>query len=112
MIGSDRHMTNSVIIPDEKRLKVCFTRDSSIVSRKIADEFILVPIRQKAGDVDNIYTMNEVATRIWELIDGQKPVEEIRNAIVEEFEVESAEAEADLMDFLQHLQNVGAVRET
>ena len=112
MIQSDRHTNDAVVMTDEKRLKRRFAKDSSIVSRKIADEFILVPIRQKAGDLDSIYTMNEVATRIWELIDGQKPVEEIRDTMVEEFEVEPAAAEADLMDFLQHLQNVGAVRET
>jgi hypothetical protein len=112
MIQSDRRIADPAVMPEEKLLKRCFTKDSSIVSRKIADEFILVPIRQKAGDLDNIYTMNEVGSRIWELIDGEKPVEAIRDAIVEEFEVESAAAEADLMDFLQHLQNIGAVRET
>jgi len=90
----------------ERRL----TKDPSIVSRKIADELILVPIRQKAGDIESIYTMNEVASRIWELIDGEKRVAEIGNAILEEFEVSPEEAEADLVEFLQQLEQVGAVR--
>ena len=87
-----------------------FGRDPSIVSRKIADEFILVPIRPKAGDLESIYTMNEVASRIWELLDGEERVEGIRDAIVEEFEVSPEEAEADLVEFLQQLEQVGAVR--
>jgi hypothetical protein len=87
-----------------------FVKDPSVVSRKIADEFILVPIRQKASDVDSIYTMNEVAGRIWELIDGEKRVEEVRDVIVEEFEVSLEEAEADLVDLLQQLEKVGAVK--
>lgn len=90
----------------ERRL----TKDPSIVSRKIADELILVPIRQKAGDIGSIYTMNEVARRIWELIDGEKRVAEIGDAILEEFEVSAKEAEADLVQFLQQLEQVGAVR--
>jgi hypothetical protein len=88
-----------------------FAKDPSIVARKIADEFILVPIRRRAGDVESIYTLNEVAGRIWELVDGQKQAAEIKDAIVEEFEVAAEEAEADLVAFLQQLEQVGAVRE-
>ena len=91
-------------------LEKCYQKDPNIVSRKIADEVILVPIRQNVGDLESIYTLNEVAARVWELVDGQKRVEEIRDAIVEEFEVTAEEAEADLVEFLQQLEQVGAVR--
>ncbi len=87
-----------------------FAKDPSIVSRNIAGEQILVPIRQKAGEIESIFTLNEVASRIWELLDGEKQVEEIKNAIVEEFKVSPKEAEADLLKFLQQLEEVGAVR--
>ncbi len=87
-----------------------FAKDPSIVSRNIAGEQILVPIRQKAGEIDSIFTLNEVASRIWELLDGEKQVEEIKNAIVEEFEVSPKEAEEDLLKFLQQLEEAGAVR--
>ena len=87
-----------------------FAKDPSIVSRNVAGEQILVPIRQKAGEIDSIYTLNEVASRIWELLDGEKQVEEIKNAIVEEFEVSQKEAEEDLLKFLQQLEEAGAVR--
>ena len=45
-------------------------KDSSIVSRRIADEVILVPIRKKLGEVECLYTLNEAGARIWKLIDG------------------------------------------
>jgi hypothetical protein len=32
-----------------------FAKDPLIVSRKIAGKFVLVPIRQKAEDVESIY---------------------------------------------------------
>jgi len=91
-------------------LQMCFVKDSSIVSRKIMDEFILVPLHQQASDVESIYTMNEVAGRIWELIDGKRRVQDIRDVIAAEFEVSPEEAEADLMEFLQQLEKIGAVR--
>lgn len=81
------------------------------MSRKILDEFILVPIRKKVGDLESIYTASEVASRIWELIDGERRVEEIRDIVISEFEVSSAEAEVDLVEFMQQLEEIEAVRE-
>jgi len=89
----------------------CFAKDESIVARRIGDEFILVPIHQKAGDVDSIYTLNEVGARVWDLLDGQTPLREIRDTIVEEFEIGPEEAEADLLAFVGQLARVGAVVE-
>jgi len=91
-------------------LKRRFAKDPSIVSRKIAGEHILVPIRQKAGELNSIFTLNEVASRIWELFDGEKKLEEIRDKIVDEFDVSMDEAEADLLELLKQLEEVDAVR--
>jgi len=89
----------------------CFAKDGAIVARRIGDEFILVPIHQKAGDVDCIYTLNEVGASVWELLDGQTPLADIRDAIVQEFDVSHEEAEADLVAFVQQLERVGAIVE-
>ena len=88
-----------------------YRKSDSIVSRKIANEFILVPIRQDVGDLGSIYTLNEVAARIWELIDGKIKASEIKNKIVEEFEVTPEEAEKDLIEHLQQLEEVKAITE-
>ena len=53
-------------------LNTVYKKSDSIVSRRIADEFILVSIRQNVGDLESIYTLNETAARIWELIDGKR----------------------------------------
>jgi hypothetical protein len=88
-----------------------YKKNDSVVSRKIADEFILVPIRQNVGDLESIYTLNEVAARIWELIDGKMKVREIKDKIVEEFEVAPEEAEKDLIENLQQLEKIKAINE-
>jgi len=87
-----------------------YKKSDSIVSRKIADEFLLVPIKQNVGDLESIYTLNEVATRVWELIDGKMKVREIKDKIVEEFEVTPQEAEKDLTNLLKQLLAVGAIK--
>lgn len=87
-----------------------FAKESSIVSRKIAGEFILVPIRRTAGDIDHIYAINEVAGRIWELIDSTRQIRDIRDIIVEEYDVLPEDVERDLVEFLQQLEQLSAVK--
>ncbi len=88
-----------------------YKKSDSIVSRKIADEFILVPIRQNVGDLESISTLNEVAARIWELIDGKMKVREIKDKIIEEFEVTPQQAEKDLIEYLHQLKEIEAIIE-
>jgi hypothetical protein len=97
-------------VPMEILAKV-FRKSDSIVSRKIGDEFILVPIRQNVGDLDSIYTLNETAARIWELIDGERSLRQIKSMMLEEFDVPAAEAEKDLIEHLRQLEGIKAVSE-
>lgn len=90
-------------------LLVRYRKASSIVTREIAGETILVPIRQNVGDLESIYTLNETASRIWALIDGRRSLGDIRDALVARFEVEQAEAEQDLLEFVGQLQAAGAL---
>jgi hypothetical protein len=91
------------------RLDERYQKDPSMVSREVAGEMILVPIRQNVGDLESIYTLNETAARIWALIDGQRSMREIRDQIVEEFDVGEDEAQRDLIELLGQLEAIGAV---
>jgi len=86
-----------------------FRKDPDIVFRKISGEYILVPIRHRVGDLDNIYTLNETAARVWELIDGRRSVGDIRDAIAGEFEADGAQVLSDIEECLRQLQEMKAV---
>ena len=86
-----------------------YVQAPEFVSRRIADEMLLLPIRKNLGDLESIYTLNEVAARVWELLDGQRTVEAIRDLLVAEFEVTAVTAEADLADLLCQLEQIEAV---
>ena len=92
-------------------LEKVYKKSDSIVSRKIGDEFILVPIKQDVGDLESIYTLNETAARIWELIDGKIKVTDIKERIVQEFEITPTEAERDLIEHLRQLEGIRAIIE-
>ncbi len=89
----------------EKRL----IKDPNMVFRQIDDEMILVPIRRNVADLESIYTLNPVAARIWELIDGKRQVKDIAKAILQEYEVDERKAEKDLQEFLSQLEERKAV---
>ncbi len=92
-------------------LERVFKKSDAIVFRKIGDECILVPIRQGVGDLESIYTLNETGARIWELVDGTAKGTEIRDRIIEEFDVTPEEAEEDLVHHLKELASIKAVTE-
>jgi hypothetical protein len=89
----------------------CFTRENDCVTREIAGETIIVPIRNRVGDLDSIYTLNEVGTMIWQLIDGLKSIDEIVEAIHQTYDVKPEEAAKDAVEFLTSLEQAGLIKE-
>jgi len=55
------------------------------------------------------YGLNEVGTRIWKLIQEPRRVGDLRDAILEEYEVEPDRCEADIMVLLQDLLDNGLI---
>ncbi len=54
-----------------------------------------------------IHSLNEVGTRIWELLEEEKTIDEIVSVICEEFEVEKDKAEQDIDEFIELLSKKG-----
>jgi hypothetical protein len=88
-----------------------FAPDPTFVYRRIADECLLVPIRQKVADLQYIYVLSPVANRIWELLDGVRTLAEVRDQLLDEFEVSSQELTQDLQEFIAQLREIDAIRE-
>jgi hypothetical protein len=86
-----------------------YARNPDFVFRRIAGELILVPVRSTGNPMGSVYTLNEVGAAIWDLLDGKNGVEEVRDRLVEQFEVTPDVAEADVREFLARLASVRAV---
>jgi len=92
-------------------LETTYEKSPNIGSRKIAEETVLVPIRQTLGEEPSIFTLNAIGARIWELIDGRKSIRDICDAIASEFEVDPALAQEDLVGLLAQFKETGIIRE-
>ncbi len=86
-----------------------YERDSDFVYRRIVDEVVLLPIRHNFGDLESIFSLNEVGARIWDLLDSRRTLVEVGNIIVNEFDVTADVARTDIEEFVRHLEEVGAV---
>ena len=86
-----------------------FRKNENFVFRQIDDETILVPIKDNLGDMGSIYNLNEVGAFIWENFDGLKTINDIKNRIIEEFEISEQEAQQDLFEFVNQLKEIEAI---
>ena len=58
------------------------------------------------------YGLDTVGARIWELIEQPRTLQEIRDTLVKEYDVESVRCETDLLAILQQLQAEGLIETT
>ena len=80
-----------------------FKKKKEIVSRAIAGETILVPISGKLADMQRIFSLNPVAEYIWHQLNGERDLQEIRNGVLETFDVQQKQADEDIQEFIAAL---------
>ena len=55
------------------------------------------------------YGMNPVGARVWDLLQQPKSVTELRNALLEEFEVDEVRCGGDLLALLETMRSEGLI---
>jgi len=83
-----------------------YAQSKDVVYRKIADEYVLVPIRHKAVDLKSIYTLDEVGAFIWNQIDGKRTLRDIRDRVLDEFDAAPDEALRDVAEMCSSFESL------
>jgi hypothetical protein len=86
-----------------------FVRSQSVVSRRVAGETLIVPIRGKVGDLASIYSFNETGSLIWQMLETPRSLNELIDVVEAEYSVEREQAEHDATQFLNDMLAVGLV---
>ena len=86
-----------------------FVKNEDVVSRKIAGETLLVPVRGNLADMQMIFALNPVGELIWNELD-KKNLNGICSDIIRNFEVEKEQAETDIREFIQELADADLIR--
>jgi hypothetical protein len=76
-----------------------------IVSSRLADEVVILDLKSGV-----YHGLEAVGARIWELVGNATPITEIRDALLDEYEVELDRCEQDLFVLIGDLESHGLVQ--
>jgi hypothetical protein len=92
-------------------LSSIYRKKEDIVTRQIADETLLVPIRSHLADMQRLFALNKVGEYIWQQLDGKRNLKEIHKGIMANFNVEKDRAGSDIQEFISQLMDAGIIEE-
>ena len=85
-------------------LNLTVTISDQVVFQEVSGETVLLDL-----DSESYFGLDEVGTRVWQLIAEDQPLQKVFTALLEEFEVEESTLKNDLDDLFSELQAQGLV---
>ncbi len=79
-------------------------RRAGLIEAEVDGELVALHV-----DNGTCYGFNATATRVWAMIEEPKRLRELRDALVDEYDVEPGVCEAQLLDLLKDLEGDGLV---
>jgi hypothetical protein len=95
--------------PESLRLQRVYIRSQAVVSRRIAGETLIVPVRGKVGDLASIYSFNASGTFLWDTLASPQSLAGLIEAVRCEYAVAQEQAEHDVKQFLTDTLSAGLV---
>jgi hypothetical protein len=95
-------------LPTDRASQV-YIRSRSVVSRTVAGETLIVPVRGKVGDLASIYSFNGTGSLIWQLLDAPHGLTDLIDAVAQHYDVAPERAQKDVTQFLDDMLSVGLV---
>ena len=77
-----------------------FVQNEGFVEQSVAGELILVPLVDSVAQMNEVVTLNELGTFIYNLLKENRSFSEILSEIVKEYDVSEIDARKDLNNFL------------
>lgn len=75
------------------------------VSCALGDESVILNLKNSV-----YYGMNPVGASLWRLVQQQRSVAELRDAVMEEYEVEAERCERDVLAVLENMRSEGLIQ--
>ena len=80
-----------------------YKKREHIVTRRIADEVLLVPVKGRLVDMREVYVLHGAGEFIWKQLDGHTSVVDILDGVISGYDVDKERADADLDELIADL---------
>ena len=83
-----------------------YIRKSKAISGRLHDELVMMDL-----DQGKYFSLNPVATRIWDLLEKQVDINELCGLLMAEYEVEAGQCRSEVSEVLMEMVKLGIVLE-
>ena len=92
-----------------KRWERVYKKNKDMASREMDNDMILIPIYKTDKAINKIYTLNETAREMWELIDGKRKLNDIVEELSARYNVPRERIKTDLEEFIKDMKERKAI---
>lgn len=85
--------------------------NENVIHRCVADEDMLVPVGEAAGEMNGLYVLTPTGGEIWDMLADGKDVEDIVSIMSEDYGEDPAVIRADVVAIIEKLKAMGLVIE-
>ena len=86
-------------------------RSKNFIKRKIGTQYVIVAVGAATKKFNGMISVNSTGSFIWDQLEQSKTLDELVNAIVENYEIDAETACAHATQFINTLKGVGAIAE-
>lgn len=85
--------------------------NGSFVLREVAGEWLAIPVGETALQFGGMIVLNPVSRVVWECLQQETDCRQILDAVTERFDVDPAEAQADIEQLLEQMRREKLIAE-
>ena len=88
-----------------------FRAKNGFIHRKIANQDVLISVGSGIADFNGYILLNSTASFLWDMLKEERSIQELTEALAQEFEVSPEEANMDVTEFMLMLIDKGMLEE-
>lgn len=81
-----------------------YQRKPEVISGKLEEQLVMMDIEK-----GKYFSMNPVATRVWELLEKPSSVGKVCERLLEEFDVDTERCNKEVQELMEKMQDLGLV---
>lgn len=87
-----------------------YVRSNAIVSRLVAGETLVLPVRHNVGDLTSLFSFNRTGATIWNALETPRTLREICDVLDSKYDLRRERAEEDARIFVSELCSLGLAK--